>query len=64
MNCLKSMKNTIKTFDLFCSNEILRVNSDDKYETCTGGVISIIIIIATIIGFSSQILSTIEKSKY
>lgn len=58
MTCFKSFKNLIRNIDLFYSNEILRYNSTSQYKTITGGIISIAIIIAILVGFSQMIINT------
>jgi len=48
----------IKSSDQFHSSELLRYKGDSQYKTLTGGIISLITIIAIIIAFMSMIKST------
>lgn len=48
--------------DLFYATEMLRYDKELEYRSFTGGLLSIAIIIAVIIGFASMILDTLSLS--
>lgn len=60
MKILKYIENAVKKVDFFYSKEMLRYDDDEDFKTLTGGIVSIGIIIAIIIGFSSMILNTLN----
>ena len=62
MNFLQCLKPFLQSTDLFYSTEMLRYNSKSKYKTVTGGIVSLIMIVANIVGFSQMIISTMEKT--
>lgn len=55
-------KRMLRNADLFYSTEMLRYKSTSQYKTITGGVVSVFIIIAILIGFSQMILTTLDKT--
>ncbi len=48
--------------DMFSSSEMLRYNEDAHYQTFTGGVITLGIIVTVISGFFSMISETINRT--
>ena len=59
---LRNIKKLIHQADFFCSNQLLRYNSDTQYNTVTGGLLSIAIIIVIVIGFASMITDTLNRT--
>ena len=59
---LHNTKKLIQQADLFCSNQLLRYNSDTQYSTITGGLLSIAIIVVIVIGFASMIADTLNRT--
>lgn len=59
---LKRLKQLLQPFDMFCSSQLLRYNSNTEYKTLTGGLISFLIIISMIIVFTSMVSNTLNKS--
>ena len=57
----KTVGNFVRIFDIFPSAEFLRYKGDPYYQTITGGCISIMIMIAFIILFTSMGLQTARK---
>jgi hypothetical protein len=62
MEYLKKIKTAIERNDLFCSSQMLRYKDDTQYKTLTGGIISLAIIIAIVVGFAGMINDTINKN--
>jgi len=58
MTILQYMKNLLLHTDFFYSSEILRYEGQTQYKTITGGILSLMIIVAVISGFFSMIIST------
>ena len=59
---LHNTKKLIQQADLFCSNQLLRYNSDTQYSTITGGLLSIAIIVVIVIGFASMIADILNRT--
>lgn len=59
---LRNIRRLIRQADFFCSNQLLRYNSDTQYNTVTGGLLSIGIIIVIVIGFASMITDTLNRT--
>ena len=55
-------KDLLVQADLFHSAQMLRYKSDPDYKTITGGIISLITIIAVVFAFSNMIISTMERT--
>lgn len=60
MGVLKKIDYVVKKADFFYSRDMLRYEDEEEYKTFTGGITSIGIIIAIIIGFASMILDTLN----
>lgn len=56
------IKKGIRFTDLFYTSELLRFNDEMEYRTLTGGLISLAIIIAVVIGFANMIIGTLNLS--
>jgi hypothetical protein len=52
----------VATIDMFSSSEMLRYNEDAYYQTFTGGVITLGIVVTVIAGFFSMISETINRT--
>ena len=61
MGCKQKLKEFFKTFDLFSQPVTLRYNDEPEYETVTGGVCSIIMIIIFIAIFTGTAINTFNK---
>ena len=48
--------------DLFYSSEILKYRNETQYKTFSGAIFSLMIIAAIVTGFSSMIISTVERT--
>lgn len=59
MRFFHSLRNLIKMNDLFYAREMLRYDKELEYRSVTGGLLSLGIIIAVIIGFASMIINTL-----
>lgn len=64
MKVLRMLKNTIEMGDFFYSTQMLRFQKEGEYRTLTGGILSIGIIITIVIGFTSMIGQTLNKSSF
>ena len=62
MNFCRKVKAVILHADLFYSSEILKYNSETQYKTLSGAIVSLILMGAIISGFSSMIISTMERT--
>ena len=62
MNFCKKVKAVLLHADLFYSSEILKYNNDTQYKTLSGAILSLIIMGSIISGFSSMIISTMERT--
>ena len=62
MNFCKQVKGFLLQADLFYSSEILKYNSETQYKTLSGAIVSLILMGAIISGFSSMIISTMERT--
>jgi len=62
MNILEYILNLLLHTDFFYSSEILRYKGQTQHKTVTGGILSLMIIVAVITGFFSMIISTLEKT--
>ena len=62
MNFCKQVKGLLLQADLFYSSEILKYNSETQYKTLSGAIVSLILMGAIISGFSSMIISTMERT--
>lgn len=62
MKILKKIETVVKKTDFFYSKEMLRYDDDEDYKTLTGGIVSLGIIVAIVIGFASMILSTLNRT--
>ena len=62
MPFLDHVKQLIYQADLFCSQQLLRYNSETQYKTLTGGLMSLAIISVIVIGFTSMIMDTLQKT--
>ncbi len=62
MGILKKIEDVVKKTDFFYSKEMLRYDDDEDYKTLTGGIISLGIIVAIVVGFASMILSTLNRT--
>ncbi len=60
MRILKGIDYIVKKIDFFYSRDMLRYEDDEDYKTLTGGIASIGIIVAIVIGFASMILDTLN----
>ena len=47
---------------MFYSSEILKYNNETQYQTFSGAIFSLMIITAIVTGFSSMIISTMERT--
>ena len=56
------LKAGFKSVDLFYSTQMLRYNNYVEYKTITGGIISLVMVISVMIGFSSMIISTMQRT--
>jgi hypothetical protein len=54
------IKDAIKVNDLFYSSELLRFNNEMEYRTLTGGLFSLFIIVAVMVGFANMIIDTLS----
>ena len=61
-NEAQKIKDILRVADLFYSTEMLRYNRNAQYKTITGGVVSLILIVAFVIGFWSMITNTVNKT--
>jgi hypothetical protein len=48
--------------DMFYSSEMLRYDSDSQYQTFTGGLVSLVIVMIVIIGFFNMISETLNRT--
>lgn len=62
MGIFKKIEGLVKKIDFFYSTEMLRYDEDEDYKTFTGGIISLGIVTAILIGFASMILSTLDQT--
>lgn len=53
------LRDSIKLNDLFYSTEMLRFDKEMEYRSVTGGLFSLGIIIAVLVGFASMIIDTL-----
>lgn len=60
MKFWKLVKGAVKSTDFFYSSEMLRYEEELQFRTMTGGILSLAIIIATLIGFASMIIDTLN----
>jgi hypothetical protein len=63
MKCCKALKELIMKMDLFKTTEYFRYKGEPEYQTLTGGLCSLFIVILFIAVFSSSILTTLSKGK-
>lgn len=54
----KSIKEAIKSWDLFSQSPTFRFGDEPEYQSLTGGVCSIIIVIAFLVIFVTTAIST------
>jgi hypothetical protein len=47
---------------MFDSSEMLRFNSDERYKTVTGGIITLTIVIVVVVGLASMIGQTVNRT--
>ena len=64
MGYAKQIKTIFLEADFLYSSDILRYNNDSKYKTVSGAVFSLIIMMTIVVGFSSMIISTMEKNTF
>lgn len=62
MGFFSLLKDAVRMNDLFYATEMLRYDKELEYRSFTGGLLSIAIIIAVIVGFASMILDTLSLS--
>ena len=62
MVSFKTLKNTFLQADLFYTNELLKYRKDSNYKTMTGAIVSLVLTVAILIGFSSMIISMFRKT--
>lgn len=62
MSFLQKTKKAISGIDMFYSTQMLRYNKDTQYQTVTGGIVTLGIIIMVITGFFSMITETINRT--
>jgi hypothetical protein len=48
--------------DMFYSSEMLRYDSDSQYQTFTGGLVTLVIVMIVIIGFFNMISETLNRT--
>lgn len=59
---LQKIKQIVYQFDLFYSEQLFRCNANTQYKTLTGGLLSLALIIAISIGFTSMISDTLNRT--
>ena len=62
MKCKTCLGEFIKFFDLFSLTQFLRYKQDEDYKTVSGGLTSLFVVSIFIILFSSNAVSTINKT--
>jgi hypothetical protein len=53
------LRDGIKMNDLFYASEMLRFDKELEYRSITGGIFSMAIIVAVLVGFASMIIDTL-----
>ena len=64
MKFLRMMKNMVEMSDFFYSTQMLRFQKEGEYRTLTGGLLSLGIIVTIVIGFTSMIRETLNRSSF
>jgi hypothetical protein len=59
---LRTLRSLLSQAEIFCSSEMLRYNSESQYKTLAGGLLSLIIICAIMVGFINTIAETINRT--
>ena len=62
MKCKTCLGEFIKFFDLFSLTQFLRYKQDEDYKTVSGGLTSLFVVCIFIILFSSNAVSTVNKT--
>lgn len=60
---LKKVKDTIKGMDVFAQPATFRISQSPNYQSHTGGIVSIVMIIVFICIFASTVLNTINRKE-
>ena len=47
---------------MFYSSEMLRYNKDSQYQTFTGGIVSIAVVLVVVAGFFNMISETVNRT--
>ena len=61
MGVLKKVQGGIKSLDLFAHPVGLRMNEEPEYESLTGGLLSMVMVVVFVVIFASATLNTINK---
>ena len=62
MKCKSFLSELTKTFDLFSLSQFLRYKQDNDYKTVSGGLISLLVVGIFAFLFSSNAISTVNKT--
>ena len=61
VKCLSGISKLLRMFDLFPNSQFLRYHGKPKYNSMTGGFISIAVLVIFIILFASMGLRTVQR---
>jgi hypothetical protein len=61
MKVIEALKGIIYKLDLLNSGSLLRIKGEPEHRTLIGGFISIALMIALMVAFSSKIIDTLNK---
>jgi hypothetical protein len=59
MKFFSLLRDGVRMNDLFYSTEMLRFDKEMEYRSITGGIFSLGIIVAVLVGFASMIIDTL-----
>jgi hypothetical protein len=63
MGCLKKIKQLLSGFDLFSQHVSFRFRDEPAYQSATGGVVSLILIVVFVAVFAGTGINTINREK-
>lgn len=59
---IKITKQAVTKFDLFANAKLLRHSEEPEYKSFTGGILSLAVLIAIVIVFSSTVTDTLNMT--
>lgn len=62
MKVLSTMKFVVRKCDLFRTNSLLRYRDDPEYQSVTGGICSLTMLLVFAIVFTQTIIGTVNKT--